>query len=174
MNDFLVREYEPKDYEAICSLMTQLQSHFAAVDKMGESRAFTSTGEAEQYIDQGLQDIRDMNGACFVAEYNQSIVGFVQGIVDTHEKQVMHNLGHHEGIDGWIGLLIVDTNYRKLGIGKRLIVTMKKYFVEKNCKTMRLKVMSDNTEAVRVYEKLGFEPKDIEMVLELHQHNNQE
>ncbi len=167
MNDISIRPYSPTDYEAVCGLMTALQSHFANVDSLGESRAFTSNTDAKEYIDQGLKDIAEMQGASFVALDGEEVIGFVQGIIDTHAGQVMHTLGHHPSIDGWIGLLFVKDKYRNQGVGSALIAQMKAYFEKNGCSTMRLKVMSDNQDALNVYKKLGFTPKDIEMVRSL-------
>jgi ribosomal protein S18 acetylase RimI-like enzyme len=134
---------------------------------MRESREFISPDEAQEYIDQGLKDIQEMNGVCFVAESKGTVVGFVQGIIDAHNGQVMHILGHNPSIDGWIGLLIVDLDFRNQGIGRRLIKNIKQYFTKNGCKTMRLKVMVDNRDTVHMYEKLGFRKKEIEMVYSL-------
>ncbi len=167
MEQSIIRLYEPKDYDAVCALMSELQTHFAQVDTMGESRQFSSGEEAKQYVDQGLKDIREMNGVCFVAERNRMVIGFVQGIIDMHEGQVMHVLGHNDSIDGWIGLLIVTKKFRNQRVGKQLMENMKTYFQTNSCATVRLKVMSDNVSSLRMYESLGFKAKEIEMVLSL-------
>ena len=164
---FSIREYRSQDYSAVVNLMSSLQSHFASVDSFGEMRTFSSIEEAKTYFDQGLKDVKEMNGSTFVALADNQVVGFIQGITTTHEGEVMHVLGHKKSKEGWIGLLFVDSKYRGQGIGKKLLDEIRTDFVHKQCTTMRLLVMSDNHETVAVYKKYGFQPKDIEMVLSL-------
>ncbi len=164
---FSIRQYNTEDYDHVVGLMTSLQSHFANVDSFGEMRTFSSVDEAKAYFDQGLKDVKEMNGATFVALTDNQIVGFVQGITTTHEGEVMHSLGHKKSKEGWIGLLFVDSRYRGQGIGKKLLDEIKADFVSKQCESIRLLVMSDNSDAVAIYKKYGFQPKDIEMVLPL-------
>ncbi len=167
MQPMIIRPYAPADHDALVHFMLELQSHFVAVDSMHEMRSFASLEEARTYFDQALNDVVDMHGACFVAEIDEEIVGFVQGVIATHESDVMHQLGHHHSKDGWIGLLFVDSDVRGQGIGRGLLDKMREYFHSQGCTTMRLKVMSDNVRAVHMYNAYGFKPKDIEMVLPL-------
>ncbi|MBP9699916.1 GNAT family N-acetyltransferase [Candidatus Woesebacteria bacterium] len=169
LTELKIREYHSNDYDCVCNLMDSLQMHFVQVDSMKESRRFSSKEEARTYIDQGMKDVKEMNGACFVAEIRSEVIGFIQGIVTDHANEVMHNLGHKPGIDGWIGLLIVDSKYRGRGIGKKLIERIKHYFQEKKCSSIRLKVMVDNSDTVKMYEKIGFRPREMEMVYQLHE-----
>ncbi len=162
-----IREYHTNDYDSVCNLMNSLQSHFVQVDSMKESRPFSSKEEARAYIDQGLKDMKEMNGVCFIAETGTEVIGFIQGIVTNHANEVMHNLGHKPSIEGWIGLLIVNSEYRGRGVGKKLINRIKQYFLEQKCSTIRLKVMVDNSDSVKMYEKYGFKPKELEMVYHL-------
>lgn len=147
--------------------MIQLQEYFSEIDSFKECRIFTSTSEAADYMRQAIQDVNDMQGAIYVAEYQNSIVGFIQGIITNHSDEVMHNLSHVKSTDGWIGLLFLDPKYRGKGIGQLLLNKMKSYFQMNNCNTMRLKVASDNKLAIGVYAHYGFKQNDIEMILDL-------
>ncbi|MEP7167186.1 MAG: GNAT family N-acetyltransferase [Candidatus Woesebacteria bacterium] len=167
MNDAEIKKYSSDDYEAVVTLMSSLQTHFANVDSMGELRTFQSREEANAYFDQGLKDVQEMQGATYVAKIGETVIGFIQGIITTHEGEVMHTLGHKKSKEGWIGLLFVNPDYRGRGTGKKLIDTIKEYFKEQHCETVRLLVHSDNSDAVKLYEKYGFTPKEIEMVLPL-------
>lgn len=44
---------------------------------------------------------------------------------------------------------------------------MKDYFVDQECTSVRLLVLSDNTNAVDFYKKSGFIPHNLEMVMKI-------
>ena len=52
----------------------------------------------------------------------------------------------------------VDSRYRKRGIGRKLIHDTLEYFREKGADHAVLEVRTDNTSAISLYDKLGFEP----------------
>lgn len=162
-----IRPYTSKDYDAVAEMMNRLQQHFVTVDQAHEVRAFASIAEANAYVDQALQDVRTMNGVCFVAEIDNVVVGFVQGVIVPPSKDVMHDLGHLPSSDGWIGLLYVDPQYRGRGLGRKLIDTIKQHFVQKGCTKMRLKVLPENTKTIEIYRRYGFLPTDVEMTFSL-------
>jgi ribosomal protein S18 acetylase RimI-like enzyme len=56
----------------------------------------------------------------------------------------------------YIGVLCVDPNYRRKGIGISLIEKVKKIAKRKNCKRVILDVSKDNTSGIKFYEKNGF------------------
>lgn len=52
----------------------------------------------------------------------------------------------------------VDPGYRKIGIARKLIEDTFTYFIMKGASHAVLEVRTDNTSAIRLYEKMGFEP----------------
>lgn len=52
----------------------------------------------------------------------------------------------------------VDPGYRKMGIARKLIEDTFTYFIMKGASHAVLEVRTDNTSAIRLYEKMGFEP----------------
>lgn len=163
----LVREYLDSDFESVVGLMTALQSYFKEIDIYGEKVDFENRESTEKYINQAFEDVAKMNGKVFVAESDDKVIGFVQGIISEHKDDAMHNLTHAKGNAGWIGLLFVDSNYRSKGIAQSLLEKMKDYFKQKGCSSMRLKVDSNNKLAINVYEKYGFTPRDLEMAIKI-------
>lgn len=163
-----IRPYEDKDFHSIISLMTTLQEYFVDLDQSQEKKTFTTQKEAEEYILQTLKDVKEMDGATFVAEQDEHVIGFVQGVVKHHENDVMHILTHQKSIDGWIGLLFVEASLRSQGIGQLLINKMRDFFKEKNCTTMRLFVAHNNQRTIDAYEKYGFIPTELEMAIKIY------
>ena len=66
--------------------------------------------------------------------------------------------------DGWIGLLYVEPEQRRSGIGRALLDEMKRYFQSKNCDTLRLKVLSSNQRAITFYEKYDLTAREVEII----------
>ena len=62
-----------------------------------------------------------------------------------------------------IGNVVVDANYRNLGIGKYLIRTMEQIAIEKyNVSELDLSCFNTNTKGILLYSKLGYIPYEIE------------
>lgn len=79
----------------------------------------------------------------FVATIFGKIVGYVVGYIS-------------DGI-GEIDSLTVDSCYRHLGIGKKLIMLIFKKFREKGISEFSLEVRSTNEDAIQFYKNLGFQ-----------------
>ena len=59
--------------------------------------------------------------------------------------------------------IIVTENSRGQGFGTALMNSAKEWAKEQNCIFLNLDVLTNNTTAIRIYEKLGFVPKAQEM-----------
>lgn len=90
--------------------------------------------DAHRYIQKMIDDVKNMNGKIYVAEENNHIVGFIQGVIIEHNKgdDEIYDLSHNPSKEGWIGLLYVKTKYRGGGIGQKLLDKMINYFKTKN------------------------------------------
>lgn len=51
--------------------------------------------------------------------------------------------------------IAVESDWRRKGVGRALILTAMEYFASAGAKTFRLKVRSDNSSAERLYRQLG-------------------
>lgn len=167
MNNLSIREYREGDFESVINLMTSLQSYFAEIDISGEKIEFENRNSAEEYVRKALKDDDEMDGKMYVAESGDKIVGFVQGVIIEHNKDIAFKLTHKKRIDGWIGLLFVHPDFRGKGLAQSLIGKIREYFKNNNCVSMRLKVDSNNKLALNVYTKYGFAPRDLEMALKI-------
>ncbi|MEM2178692.1 MAG: ribosomal protein S18-alanine N-acetyltransferase [Candidatus Methanomethylicaceae archaeon] len=77
-----------------------------------------------------------------IAKINDHIVGYIIGII---EKNI-----------GTIVSIAVKKDYRKKGIGKKLLDSIIEYFKSRNVSLVNLQVRIDNYEAISFYEKNGF------------------
>ena len=63
--------------------------------------------------------------------------------------------------------LYVEQDYRRLGVGIKLIDAFKNWSYEIGAKYIELKVCKENNSAINLYEKMGFTENKIIMVTKL-------
>jgi ribosomal protein S18 acetylase RimI-like enzyme len=83
------------------------------------------------------------DGLLFVAEADGKIVGSIMAGYDGHR--------------GWLYSLAVLPDYRKLGIGSRLVQHAEKHLKEMGCPKINLQIMNGNEQVESFYRKLGYE-----------------
>lgn len=165
----MIREMETTDLNDLIEMQFELQKYFSEIDKTRDSLPYKSIKDARRYMQKMIDDANTMDGKIFVAEEKDQIIGFIQGVIIEHKKSAdtFYDLTHNPSKEGWVGLLFVKPEYRGGGTGQQLLDEMKKYFISKNCTSIRLLVLSDNKHAVAVYEKNGFIRHDLEMTLKI-------
>lgn len=89
-----------------------------------------------------------------VVLFNNDIVGFA----NFYEVNKNKNCS--------IGNVVVNANYRNMGIGKYLIQTMEQIAVEKyNVSELHISCFNTNTKGILLYSKLGYIPYEFEIWL---------
>ncbi len=90
--------------------------------------------------------LTDYNSIGLVAKLNDQIAGFIIGRIDLVRNCIT---GHIMTVD-------VGTEFRRHGIGQRLMIEIEEVFRQKGVKEIRLEVREGNKAAIGLYEKLGF------------------
>ena len=93
----------------------------------------------------------------YVAEEDEKIIGFITGEILSKKEWYTVQLGT-------INNLYVLEDYRHKGIGKQLMQTMMNSFIEKGIETFELYAFSNNVDALKFYEKLGFKKYNVQML----------
>jgi ribosomal protein S18 acetylase RimI-like enzyme len=163
----IIRDYVEGDYQELVKMMDGFNSYIASVDTKKIVRSFASKDEAEAYTNQTIKDAMEKDGFIYIAEENDRIVGFIQGIIDKNDSDVLYKLSHIPFYDGWIGEFYIIPEFRGTGLGRQLMDKAYEYFKSKNCRYFRLLVMKDNENAINVYGKMGFETRDLELLKKL-------
>ncbi|WP_394888077.1 ribosomal protein S18-alanine N-acetyltransferase [Clostridium butyricum] len=88
------------------------------------------------------QELNNSLAKYFVAKIDNKVVGFIGTWIIVDESHITN--------------VAVHPNYRKLGIGSKLIESMLSYCNKKNCTAYTLEVRESNKAAISVYEKHGF------------------
>jgi len=92
--------------------------------------------------------ICDPNAELLVAEVDGEIVAFVH--------QVFFEDPLHAGVNSLITNLFVSKTYRKQGIAASLIMKAIESAKARRAQEVHVTTRMDNTQAIRLYEKLGF------------------
>jgi len=66
---------------------------------------------------------------------------------------------------GHIGVLFVEKEYRRKGIGKMIVDELINWLKKRNIKDIRIQAYSKNTNAIKAYKKYGFKEHVLEMRL---------
>jgi ribosomal protein S18 acetylase RimI-like enzyme len=104
------------------------------------------------------KDIASGKGVVFLLEYEGRFVGYIF-VLASHPKEKKKG----GNSIGYISDLYVDEEYRRRGFGARLIKEAEKWLKSKGSKNIVLNVEAWNVEALKMYEKLGFENKSVRM-----------
>jgi ribosomal protein S18 acetylase RimI-like enzyme len=95
------------------------------------------------------QDAEDQKGACFVAESEGRIVGFMVSYILT--------AGFGMAKSAWIATLGVSPNHMGEGIGARLAEEIFKYYKAKGIENVYTSVRWDSTDLLSFFKTLGFD-----------------
>jgi [ribosomal protein S18]-alanine N-acetyltransferase len=100
--------------------------------------------EADAYSEATFEELRRDHGDCFfVAEILGQVVGYIVGYSEEEGK-------------GEIDSLAVDPRFRQFGVGERLTKCVLDWFGAGGLTVCTLEVRPANTDAIRLYEKIGF------------------
>jgi ribosomal protein S18 acetylase RimI-like enzyme len=141
----MIRKWKQEDIESITQLLNQL-----SVD-LGENDSYTIRSVQKHFVEM-KNDAQTYESYVYLKD--KTIVGFISII---YYISVFHKIG-----TALINELVVDSNYRNLGIGKKLIEYAIKKAKTKKMDEIEVGVMKENEGAIRFYKKNGF---DIEYLL---------
>lgn len=79
---------------------------------------------------------------------------FLVGLLDS--ALVATVMAGYEGHRGWINYLAVKPEFRKQGLGRRLMEQAEARLVAEGCPKVNLQVREANTAAVAFYERIGY------------------
>ena len=113
--------YDFKYDEEIKDLLVQLQQYISDIDKEG----YNIVGDEykEKYFEKTMEDVKRYNGKILLYKDNEEIIGLIIGIIYNEETK---NYDFKAPKRGRITELVVDKEYRGRGIGKQLLLEMKK------------------------------------------------
>ena len=139
-----VREAAASDVAAIRDVArSSWETDYPAI--LGEE--VVAEGIAEWYGTDSIREALDGSGTrLFVAVEDDSVVGFVHAVVDSDEGHVLR--------------LYVDPEFRRRGIGGRLLARAREELFESGVDTIYALALADNDRGTAFYRDHGFETVD--------------
>ena len=145
------RKAERSDYIQFKNLMIQLQQHH--INLRPDVYRMSEDFFTEATFDKLLEEC-----SVLVAEENSEIIGAVSYSIMDMKAAIIHPFKSL-----WISDLVISQNHRGKGTGTMLMEKVKEIAKENGVDRIQLNVSSYNTDAVKLYEKMGFAPEMIKM-----------
>jgi len=157
----MIRPYVPADVAAIKRLLAQLQAVEAALQPARKSAPAVAAeeiwGETQRLLDEGKAEV-------FVAEDSGAIVGVGIGY---ENRSGDLSLTIEARRSGYVSDLVVDSSRRGQGIGRALLAALLERFRHRGLKIGRIGAITENVDAIRLYQDVGFKPVSVALEITL-------
>ena len=147
----MIIEYNDKYKKDVKDLLVELQEYIVSIDQ--DKYNIITDEYRYKYFDKTIEEVSKYEGKIFLYEHDNRIVGVIVGIINNEEESTYDFKAPKRGR---ITELIVKKEYRKYGIGQRLMDYMEEYFKSVGCKAILLDVFSYNESAKKFYSKNGY------------------
>lgn len=116
----------------------------ASVSDVSKILMLESQTQFDKYNQDSLTQMFNLDYYKFiVATLNDEVIGYIVATILFEDADILK--------------IIVDTKYRRCGVGKKLIENLLSICKENGVKKLHLEVRTDNSNAINFYESLGFE-----------------
>lgn len=149
----IIRKAKKSDIEDIIRLADQLRKTEAPLDKIKNIKEDSYLSDV--YREKELKYISSRKKIFLVAEIDKKIIGYVNGYI------VENSDIYYRDPVAYLDCLCVDKVSRKQGVGKKLIDEFSSIVKKKGAKYVKLNAFENNTPAVNLYKKEGFEEYSI-------------
>ena len=150
----MIREMNLNDYEDVRILVKQIHElHLSnRPDIYNDGESFP-----KEYFEKVLSDANNLN---YVYVENKKIVGVLNATLQhTNPLPIIKPRTYY-----FIENLVVDKNHRRKGIAKKLFHYLTLKAKENNIDSIELNVWSFNIEAIKFYESMGMNIKNIRIL----------
>ena len=149
----MIREMNLNDYEDVRILVKQIHElHLSnRPDIYNDEESFP-----KEYFEKVLSDANNLN---YIYVENKKIVGIlIATLQHTNPLPIIKPRAFY-----FIENIVVDKNYRRKGIAKKLFEYLSLKAKENNIDSIELNVWSFNSDAIKFYESMGMNIKNIRM-----------
>lgn len=138
----IIREATKDDFDQLLDLSFQLEVNHSELE--GEK---PNPDELKKKISRNLMKyMNEKTERFFVAEDGGHLVGFVDGEVSKSLSGI-----------GWVGNLYVKPEFRKQGLGTKLMEKITQWLKNQGVKVVEFTVHEKNQEALSFYRNLGYQ-----------------
>jgi ribosomal protein S18 acetylase RimI-like enzyme len=148
MDNLTIRRASSSDVERIVELRLLSQEHAEKSNPL----IWRITKEGKKLLKQKVEnDLADSNIQVLLAEADGEIIGYVQGEVTCRSDHMPTTVGQ-------VSLMYVVKQFRRKGVGRRLVKELCKFFGSNKAEDLTVRYIIGNREAEGFWRKLGFEP----------------
>ncbi len=162
--DITIREYTEADAPRVATLMDAFHDYLVDIDP--NNRLCRLSGYGEATLAEELRATSDGRGVILVAADGAQVVGFVV-VVLAQPLTEDDLLGTKPSTRGRINELYVTGEYRGKGVARALMDIAEARLRERGCDTAFLGVFAFNTDAIAMYEHIGYNIAGVEMMKKL-------
>ena len=159
MPDITIRPVEANDETSIARLWQGLTNHVVAMDNRLPPAV---PGAAQHYAARLLETHEDANTRTLVADDGTQIVGYILGAV----LELQPDLFEYTD-SGFIADVFVDPDFRRQGVGRRLVEAMFAWFKDRGVTQVEWQVTANDPDAVAFWEAVRGTPLTIRMQVNL-------
>ena len=147
MDNLTIRRAASSDVDRIVELRLLSQEHFEKSNPL----IWRITEEGKELIKQKVEtDLTDSNVVVLLAEVGGEIIGYIRG-------EVTSRIDHMPRTVGQVSLMYVLKQFRRKGVGRRLMKELCKFFNSSKAENLTVRYVLGNKEAESFWRKLGFE-----------------
>ena len=147
MGNLTIRRAASSDAKKIVELRLLSQEHAEKSNPL----IWRITEQGKKLLKQKVEnDLADNNIMVLLAETNGKIIGYVQGEVTSRSDHTPRTVGH-------VSLMYVVKQFRRKGVGRRLMKELCKFFNSNKAEDLTVRYIIGNKEAEEFWRKLGFE-----------------
>jgi predicted acetyltransferase len=155
-----VRRYRPADRAVLEGMADAFQDELVAMDDLGRLRRGPGFGELAAAACR--REVRNGRGLLLLAELDGLPAGFAAGVVE--DLTDVDRLTARAARSGRVTELYVRPESRRRGIATRLLARLDRHFARTDCDTVRVAVFVPNRAARRLYARLGFVERELELI----------
>jgi ribosomal protein S18 acetylase RimI-like enzyme len=150
----MIRLLELEDYEKVKKLVYQVHSlHYNnRPDIYRDGNPLPM-----EYFENSIKDVNSLN---YVYEENGDIIGL---LMVTKKSNNSMSITKKKKTTYFIEDIVVDNNYRRKGIGKKLYNYLQDMAIKENIDAIELNVWAFNDSAINFYESLGMSVKNMKL-----------
>ena len=147
MDTLTIRRAATSDVKRIVELRLLSQEHAEKSNPL----IWRITEEGKKLLKQKVEnDLANSNVQVLLAEADGEVIGYVQGEVTRRSDHMPRTVGQ-------VSLMYVVKQFRRKGVGRRLVKELCKFFNSNKAEDLTVRYIIGNKEAEGFWRKLGFE-----------------
>lgn len=155
-----IREYQDSDAKIIRQFIGELQDFVVTLDPI--KRIHRKEGCVENTFESFVENLKDFEGKCFIAEVAEKPIGFIYGLIAKQSEENLLEVAPTRL--GVVKELFVQEEFRKQNIGQQLLSALEDYFRKSGCDSIWIEVFAPNLVAHNFYKTHGYADREIGML----------